>query len=1578
MLGAFGGLVAGRVANAADGYTTNTIQFSTYTNRTSLIAGGWSFWATNAIGAGRNTEITNANDGAMLVYTPSNNPSALRIPADEGFLFTTQNDSRNCLFRTLPANWVSMRMQMAFHPYQSFQEANLMVYEHDDSFVWLGHSFSGNERVRFGREFTGLLLENSYDVTVLAAPATNVTLRLDRDAETDRITGYYSLDQTNWHAVGNFSQSFSNPRLGIYVGGSPGGFPDCDLLRLDVVTRDNPVTPTFVTASRHIVFNTLEGQVNTNMQAQFVGLRSEQSAPANWTLTNSMPAWLVSSITNGTTPTEFDVSLAPAITNLAVGTYTAMLGFRAAGVPALDVPVTLIINPSNAVRVTTWLNGRQGAMTVSVDDSKTSGYFELVTNGYAGSFMLMQEYQPPVFTELYQTGMELGAHSVTHPCTALGPATIRGELERNVLGIIQSTPMPEAHLVSLAWPCGVATVPYRIVASEYFLCARGYNINQLEDPTPRDFMNLKSYNSHEFAPFPPADLKTVVDAAEAQGKWFNLVLHNFTTDDGAIAYSAGKNVWVSSLGAVSKYIYQRDRTVLTNYENSAEQIKFDTYRLPIEASLMRSFETAFTTNDVLTFQVDLLENTNVSAVFFGGKQIPFGTNSGMLQFSALVSTNAQLVVVDLTSNSPPVLPSQANRIITESSGLIVTNAATDADLPAQTLTYAVTVTNMTNGILVTNIQINAQGVITWISDESNGPGNYYVTTTVTDFATPPLSATNGFMVTVNELNQAPVLLSQANRSLIGITTLTVTNAATDADVPANTLSYALFVTNLGNNTLVANASINSAGIITWTPTEAQLGTTNRLTTIVTDYSPLAFNSQNLSATNSFVVIAYPDPLVLPVQTNRSINELSSLEVTNQGIVVIPDLMGGWLTTNTVAFNYTNRATFLAEGWSFVATHPNGTPRDTEVTNPVVGLVGYAQTNVALGTVMRVPCDTGDMWMGLNNTTNSIFRDLPTNWVSARLRISFAAVQNYMQTYLMLYQDDDNYLQVGRGFISGERMEFIQEVAGEPAVLASPGVSGNEVTLRLDRNPATQAITAYYSLNNTDWTSLGTANHSLTNARLGIWTGASGSPYASTQFHADYSRLDVITTNTALVLNYSLAVTNTANQLPVTNAVIDAAGAISWIPTEAQGPGVYSFATTVTDGSFSAWNIFYVTVNEVNLAPSLTLPADAFIFALSNWTAQATASDSDLPVNDLTFELVAGPAGMTVSPSGGISWTPSVLQSNTINTVTIRVVDDNPPAVNATSLSSTGSFTVAVAPVLIVTANDASRSYTSQNPEFSASFSGFVNGDDTNDLGGSLTFTTTATNGSPVGVYPINLSGVTSTNYTIVFASGQLTITPSGGVVSLGDLAAVYDGSAKSASVTTVPANLLVNLTYSGSVNAPTNVGSYEVIGTISDLNYAGSATNTLVIAPSNAVVTLADLNQVYNGTARIVTATTVPSSLNVVVTYNGSISAPTNAGSYEVIGTISDLNYAGSATNTLTVVVPDPIVVSLSVDTPGTVVVSWNSVPGQVYRVQYKNDLQEVSWINLPPDITAIGPMTSVTNVIGSEPHRFFRVGTLP
>ncbi len=87
----------------------------------------------------------------------------------------------------------------------------------------------------------------------------------------------------------------------------------------------------------------------------------------------------------------------------------------------------------------------------------------------------------------------------------------------------------------------------------------------------------------------------------------------------------------------------------------------------------------------------------------------------------------------------------------------------------------------------------------------------------------------------------------------------------------------------------------------------------------------------------------------------------------------------------------------------------------------------------------------------------------------------------------------------------------------------------------------------------------------------------------------------------------------------------------------------------------------------------------------------------------------------------------------------------------------GTLTVTRAP-LTVTANDATRRVGAPNPTFTARYSGFVNDDGPADLGGTLSFSTPATNASPAGTYSITPSGLTSSNYAITFVDGTLTVT----------------------------------------------------------------------------------------------------------------------------------------------------------------------------------------------------------------------------
>jgi hypothetical protein len=181
----------------------------------------------------------------------------------------------------------------------------------------------------------------------------------------------------------------------------------------------------------------------------------------------------------------------------------------------------------------------------------------------------------------------------------------------------------------------------------------------------------------------------------------------------------------------------------------------------------------------------------------------------------------------------------------------------------------------------------------------------------------------------------------------------------------------------------------------------------------------------------------------------------------------------------------------------------------------------------------------------------------------------------------------------------------------------------------------------------------------------------------------------------------------------------------------------------------------------------------------------------------------------------------------------------------------------------------------------------------------LTYDGNAAAPTNAGSYEV-IGTVEDDNYEGV-ATNTLVIAKAPADVMLDDLDQVYDGTAQSVTVITDPDGLMVELTYDGNAAAPTNAGSYEVIGIVEDDNYEGAATNTLVIAKAPAGVVLDDLERVYDGTAQSVTVITDPDGLTVAVTYDGNAAAPTNAGSYEVIGTVEDDNYEGAVTNTLVI-----------------------------------------------------------------------------
>jgi VCBS repeat-containing protein len=845
----------------------------------------------------------------------------------------------------------------------------------------------------------------------------------------------------------------------------------------------------------------------------------------------------------------------------------------------------------------------------------------------------------------------------------------------------------------------------------------------------------------------------------------------------------------------------------------------------------------------------------------------------------LSSTNSFTVVVTEV-NAAPILPIQTNYTIAELTILTVTNAASDSDLPLNNLSYA-----LLDG--PTNAVISSHGIITWTPTEAQGPGTNVFTTVVTDDGVPPLSATNSFTVVVTEVNSAPVLPVQPNYTIAPGATLVVTNAASDSDLPTNNLSYVLFGP--------ANATISSNGIITWSPgivIQQQGNPTNTFTTIVTDDGV-----PPLSATNVFAVVVVLSPNtapVLPVQTNYTIAELSTLIVTNTA------------TDQDIPANHLSYA-LLAPTNATISTNGIITWTPTEAQGP------------GTNTITTVVTDDGTPPLSATNSFTVVVTEVNTApLLPAQTNYTIAELTTLIVTNAATDSD-----------IPANNLSYALLVGPTNAIISTNGIITWTPTEA--QGPSTNAFMTVV-------TDDGAPPLSATNTFLVVVTEVNSAPVLPAQANYTIAELTALTVTNAATdqdipannLSYSL--------IGPTNAIISTNGVISWTPTEAQGPSTNTFTTVVADDGvppLSATNSFQVVVTEVNSAPVLPVPTNYTIEELTTLTVTNTATDSDLPANNLTYTLSVGPTNASISTNGVISWT-SEAQGPSTNIFTTVVSDDGVP-----SLSATNSFTVVVtevnsAPVLPVPTNYTIAELT------------------------ALVVTNTATDSDlPANILTYTLlSGPTN---AAISANGIITWIPT---------EAQGPGTNTFTTIATDNGSPPLSATNSFTV-VVTEVNVAPVLPTQGNHTIAELTTLTLTNTATDADLPVNTLAYTL-----LVGPTNATISTNGVITWT-----PTHAqapGTNVFTTVVSDNGTPSlSATNTFTVYVsqpPPPFLITSINATNGTATIKWNSVSGQSYRLQFKNALTEAAWHDVSPTITAIGTNTSTTNLVGNSPQRFYRV----
>ncbi|MDR1792953.1 MAG: MBG domain-containing protein [Bacteroidales bacterium] len=151
-------------------------------------------------------------------------------------------------------------------------------------------------------------------------------------------------------------------------------------------------------------------------------------------------------------------------------------------------------------------------------------------------------------------------------------------------------------------------------------------------------------------------------------------------------------------------------------------------------------------------------------------------------------------------------------------------------------------------------------------------------------------------------------------------------------------------------------------------------------------------------------------------------------------------------------------------------------------------------------------------------------------------------------------------------------------------------------------------------------------------------------------------------------------------------------------------------------------------------------------------------------------------------------------------------------------------------------------------------------------------------------------------------SAVMTITKPQAVITLLDSVLTYNGNPHSLLVNIEPVGTQYTITYNGLATLPVAAGQYSILVTTNDTTVLPAyATATLTIDKAPVAIAVGNTTQTYSGTGKSVSVSTAPANLSFLVTYNGSAINPVHSGFYNVLVSITDSNYVGTQTATLTI-----------------------------------------------------------------------------
>ena len=391
-----------------------------------------------------------------------------------------------------------------------------------------------------------------------------------------------------------------------------------------------------------------------------------------------------------------------------------------------------------------------------------------------------------------------------------------------------------------------------------------------------------------------------------------------------------------------------------------------------------------------------------------------------------------------------------------------------------------------------------------------------------------------------------------------------------------------------------------------------------------------------------------------------------------------------------------------------------------------------------------------------------------------------------------------------------------------------------------------------------------------------------------------------------------------------------------------------------------------SVSEATM--SGTVAKAALTITANNQTTNYGQALPSLTISYSGFTNGDNAASLTNAPDIGSSGT----SSSPAGTYPITASGAVGPNYNISYVA--GTLSVSKVP-LTVTADNQAINLGQAIPILTATYNGFVNGDNTASLTTAASVSTTATSSSPVGSYPIKANSAIDPNYIIGYVAGTLKINPALPVLTISannqstvygqtipPLTVTYTGFVNgdnAASLTTAPA-----VSATGASSSP--AGAYPITASgAADPNYALKyVAGTLTIGKAPLTVTADNQTIKHSQAIPILTATYsgfVNGDNAASLTTAASVSTPATSssplGSYPITASGAiDPNYIiGYVAGTLNIVGPPAVsYTGPQTYTAGTAIASLAPVSSGVAAPNYNNAPVTLGFGFNSPDAVAV------------------------